>query len=300
MNGGKGMDIITRESLMQDQAMQDLLQFLKLYKRNTEANDIFEMVSYIEGLEAKLDQAIGELSTIREQLSELQELSNRRPLKEALLDISTKMGESCENMKQQIFTIKEEVKSKTSEIVEEIKEKGEAALHKMSEFLGIKERLLGVKKSIEGNIEKADHAMALIKATGRHVRKAVNHMHNAGRIIAGKEETAQKEQGKVSAEGVIKAPWAVSKALYTTINKQVDACVGKLEQLDKRIVERGEEKAKDYVDSAVFHASADMNITADEFFNSEAFEVFMEINKGLACNERVLHPTVKTNPIAVR
>lgn len=80
---------------------------LKLYKRNTEANDIFELVFYIEGLETKLNQAIGELSTIREQLSELQEMSNRRSLKEVLTDMSAKLEESCENMKQQIFTIAE-------------------------------------------------------------------------------------------------------------------------------------------------------------------------------------------------
>ena len=76
--------------------------------------------------------------------SSLKEWSRKKAnksLKAVLKKSVDSLEQQCHKMKEQLFEIKEEVRGKASEIVEEVKQKGKKALNKVSEFLGIKEKL---------------------------------------------------------------------------------------------------------------------------------------------------------------
>lgn len=53
-----------------------------------------------------------------------------------------RLNTRCEQIKSQVLEVKEQVKSTAKGIVEEAKEKGRAALYRVSEFLGIKKNFL--------------------------------------------------------------------------------------------------------------------------------------------------------------
>ena len=56
--------------------------------------------------------------------------------------------------------MKAQVKSTAKSIVEEAKEKGKAALYRVSEFLGIKKRLLDIRENVRGAIKTTDKDIA--------------------------------------------------------------------------------------------------------------------------------------------
>lgn len=64
-----------------------------------------------------------------------------KSLKEVLTKTIDNLEQQCQKIKQQLFEVKTEFKEKAAEIVEEVKRKGKAALNRVSEFMGIKDKL---------------------------------------------------------------------------------------------------------------------------------------------------------------
>lgn len=261
--------------LLHEQELHELLQLLRIYKRNKEANDVFEVASYVDGMEKKLDQAINELTTVRKQLDELQERGNSKSIKEIMSDVVTQLEKSCVTMKQQIIEVKQKVKYKVSEVVQSIKEKGETALYKMTEFLGIRNNLKGIRWELSGNLQEVNDTIGKIENFFNRMRHATNYVHNAGRVIMGKEETALKEKGKLSVEDIIKAPWTANKTIFTGLINKVDAATLKLEQLSERVEQR-QQKKEDEISYKVQMQTAETNSFES---NSEVFERFIEMEK---------------------
>ena len=62
--------------------------------------------------------------------------------KKALSEAQERLNARCEQIKSQVSEVKEQVRSTAKGIVEEAKEKGRAALYRLSEFLEIKKGFL--------------------------------------------------------------------------------------------------------------------------------------------------------------
>ena len=68
--------------------------------------------------------------------------------------------------------MKAQVKSTAKSIVEEAKEKGRAALYRVSEFLGIKKRLLDIRENVRGAIKTTDKDIAKTALLAKGFREA--------------------------------------------------------------------------------------------------------------------------------
>ena len=126
------------------------------------ANDVFELVSCIDGLQSKLDLVVGELNSVREQLANMEQKS----LKDTLLEIVNKMESRCAEMKTQLLEIKESVKEKASEIVASVKQKGKEALNRVSEFRGIKDKLVSMRENVRESVADVNRTVAKIDTFG--------------------------------------------------------------------------------------------------------------------------------------
>ena len=107
-----------------------------------EANDTFELCAYVDSLEKKLDSMTEELTNVKQQLIDMQEDTVLNNLKAQVQAAAERLQERCNMMKEQLFVVKDNMKSKASEIVVEAKRSGKAALNKISEFMGVKENYL--------------------------------------------------------------------------------------------------------------------------------------------------------------
>lgn len=72
--------------------------------------------------------------------------------KKTLTEAQQRLNDRCEQIKSQVFEVKAQVKEIAKSIVVEAKVKGRAALYRVSEFLGIKKKLLIVRENIRSAV----------------------------------------------------------------------------------------------------------------------------------------------------
>ena len=201
-----------------------------------QANDVFEICSYVDGLEKKIDSMKEELTNMQNQIKEMQEDTLVNNAKKALSEAQERLNARCEQIKSQLSEVKEQVKSTAKGIVEEAKEKGRAALYRVSEFLGIKKRLLDIRENVRGAIKTTDKDIAKTALLAKGFREAGQTAANAFRTFADKPEVdySQKEQ-KHSITKAILAPMKAVKKILVSMELHLDASIDKLDNLDMNV-----------------------------------------------------------------
>ena len=192
-----------------------------------QANDVFEICSYVDGLEKKIDSMTEELTNMQNQIKEMQEDTLVNNAKKALSEAQERLNTRCEQIKSQVLEVKEQVKSTAKGIVEEAKEKGRAALYRVSEFLGIKKRLLDIRENVRDAIKTTDKDIAKTAFLAKGLREAGQTAANAFRTFADKSEVdySQKEQKHPITKAVLAKMFYNHLGLYGE-----DLKVAKLEQ----------------------------------------------------------------------
>ena len=196
------MDMEAGKTLTNEEVIRELLDLLKKNAMKEQANDVFEICSYVDGLEKKIDSMTEELTNMQNQIKEMQEDTLVNNAKKALSEAQERLNSRCEHIKSQVLEVKEQVRSTAKGIVEKAKEKGRAALHRVSEFLGIKKRLLDIRENVRGAIKTTDKDIAKTALLAKEFREAGQTAANAFRTFADKPEVdySQKEQKQTEPE----------------------------------------------------------------------------------------------------
>ena len=197
-----------------------------------QANDVFEICSYVDGLEKKIDFMTEELTNMQNQIKEMQEDTLVNNAKKALSEAQERLNSRCEHIKSQVLEVKEQVRSTAKGIVEKAKEKGRAALYRVSEFLGIKKRLLDIRENVRGAIKTTDKDIAKTALLAKGFREAGQTVANAFRTFADNPEVdySQKEQKHPITKAVL-APMKAVKKMLVSMELHLDASIDKLDNL---------------------------------------------------------------------
>jgi hypothetical protein len=128
--------------------------------------------------------------------------------------------------------VKAQVKSTAKSIVDEAKAKGRAALYRVSEFLGIKKRLLDIRENVRGAIKTTDKDIAKTALLAKGFREAGQTVANAFRTFADKPEVdySRKEQKHPITKAVL-APMKAVKKILVSMELHLDASIDKLDNL---------------------------------------------------------------------
>ena len=239
------MDIEAGKTLTNEEVIREFLELLKKNAMKEQANDVFEICSYVDGLEKKIDSMTEELTNMQNQIKEMQEDTLVNNAKKALSEAQERLNTRCEQIKSQVLEVKEQVKSTAKGIVEEAKEKGRAALYRVSEFLGIKKRFLDIRENVRGAIKTTDKDIAKTALLAKGFREAGQTVANAFRTFADKPEVdySQKEQKHPITKAVL-APMKAVKKMLVSIEIHLDASIDKLDNLAMD-VRMDKEKNKD-------------------------------------------------------
>ena len=161
---------------------------------------------------------------------EMQEDTLVNNAKKALSEAQERLNVRCEQIKSQVSEVKEQVKSTAKGIVEEAK--GRAALYRVSEFLGIKKRLLDIRENVRGTIKTMDKDIAKTALLAKGFREAGQTAANAFRIFADKPEVdySQKEQKNPITKAVL-APMKAVKKMLVSMELHLDVSIDKLDNL---------------------------------------------------------------------
>ena len=226
------MDMEAGKTLTNEEVIRELLELLKKNAMKEQANDVFEICSYVDGLEKKIDSMTEELTNMQNQIKEMQEDTLVNNAKKALSEAQERLNVRCEQIKSQVSEVKAQVKSTAKSIVEEAKEKGRAALYRVSEFLGIKKRLLDIRENVRGAIKTTDKDIAKTALLAKGFREAGQTAANAFRTFADKPEVdySQKEQKHPITKAVL-APMKAVKKMLVSMELHLDASIDKLDNL---------------------------------------------------------------------
>ena len=276
------MDMEAGKTLTNEEVIRELLELLKKNAMKEQANDVFEICSYVDGLEKKIDSMTEELTNMQNQIKEMQEDTLVNNAKKALSEAQERLNAKCEQIKTQVSEVKEQIRSTAKGIVEEAKEKGRAALYRVSEFLGIKKKLLDIREDVRGAIKTTDKDIAKTALLAKGFREAGQTAANAFRTFADKLEVdySQKEQKHPITKAVL-APMKAVKKMLVSMELHLDASIDKLDnlamnvQLDK---EKYMENAKNLKQTEPERAEAEvvyspMVAEPQEYqYNADAFE----------------------------
>ena len=287
------MDMEAGKTLTNEEVIRELLELLKKNAMKEQANDVFEICSYVDGLEKKIDSMTEELTNMQNQIKEMQEDTFVNNAKKALSEAQERLNARCEQIKSQVSEVKAQVKSTAKSIVDEAKEKGRSALYRVSEFLGIKKRLLDIRENVRGAIKTTDKDIAKTALLAKGFREAGQTAANAFRTFADKQEVdySQKEQKRPITKAVL-APMKAVKKILVSMELHLDASIDKLDnlamnvQLDK---EKHMENAKAQEQTEPERAEAErveseivyspMVAEPQEYqYNADAFENYLRDN----------------------
>ena len=226
------MDMEAGKTLTNEDVIRELLELLKKNAMKEQANDVFEICSYVDGLEKKIDSMTEELTNMQNQIKEMQEDTLVNNAKKALSEAQERLNARCEQIKSQLSEVKAQVRSTAKGIVEEAKEKGRVALYRVSEFLGIKKRLLDIRENVRGTIKTTDKDIAKTALLAKGFREAGQTAANAFRTFADKPEVdySQKEQKHPISKAVL-APMKAVRKLFVSMELHLDASIDKLDNL---------------------------------------------------------------------
>ena len=226
------MDMEAGKTLTNEEVIRELLELLKKDAMKEQANDVFEICSYVDGLEKKIDSMTEELTNMQNQIKEMQEDTLVNNAKKALSEAQEQFNTKCEQIKSQVSEVKAQVKSTAKSIVDEAKAKGRSALYRVSEFLGIKKRLLDIRENVRGAIKTTDKDIAKTALLAKGFREAGQTAANAFRTFADKPKVdySQKEQKHPITKAVLAPMKAVSK-LFVSMELHLDASIDKLDNL---------------------------------------------------------------------
>lgn len=225
------------KTLTNEEIIRELLDLLKKNTMKEQANDVFEICTYVDGLEKKIVSMTEELTSMQDQIKKMQEDTLINNAKKALTEAQERLNARCEQIKSQVSEIKVQVKSTAKNIVDETKAKGRAALYRVTEFVGIKKRLLNVRTVVKDTIVSTDRDIARTALLAKGLRKAGQTVNNAFRTFADKPEVdySQKEQKHHLTKAVLAPMKAVRKLLVSMEMHHLDASIDKLDNLDMTV-----------------------------------------------------------------
>ncbi len=280
MERDKNMEMAETVQLTKEQNLMELVELLRKHNMKEAANSIFEMAAYVDVMEKKMDSVLEELGTVKKQLHKMEEREAEKGLKQTIKRAVSKLEQDCHAMKERLFEVKAEIRSKAGEIVTAAKQKGKAALNKVSEFLGIKKKLQNIRQNVQESIEDVDKSIGKIDVFGTGMREAGQKIANTFRTFADKTEKEYGEK-KFSKTEMIKKPFQAKRKLLSGILNCVNAAIEKTEQLAVDVrqyqTDKEERETGSVVNMEAVNPMELARVAEPEFqYGAEAFEEYQK------------------------
>ena len=240
------------EAMTKDERIIELLETLTRNQMNHEANEVFELCSYVDGLEKKLDAMSVELSSIRQELKAVRENTIPNHIREQMHVVSSHLKEQSQIMKNEIRDIKEHITSKAAEINMAFRKKGRDALFKIAEVTHLKPKLISLRNRVNGATEDVKDTIDRIYELGSQVRMANQNKANAFRTFMGKDQVDYSLKRGITMAEVLAKPWEVRQDLLENMSRHLTGAIENVTSLESHVMsERAEKEITPLVEMAV-------------------------------------------------
>ena len=281
------MEAVEKTNLLKDEMIMELLELLKRNHMPNETNYTFELCAYVDSLERKLDSMTEELANVKQQLKDMQEDTVLNNLKAQVQASAERLQEHCNMMKEQLFVVKDNIKSKALDIVVEVRKKGKAALNKISELFDVKDKLMGIREHVKESQEEVSTTIEKIDAFGVGMREANQKITNTFRTFADKKAVDYSLlEKKFSKTEMVKKPWLAKQKILEAMELRLDAAIDKTENLASDVeIDRMMKSFDSLMEKAHIEQVVSMVAEPNSQYGAEVFE---EYEKAIEAPEIVL------------
>ena len=273
------METVEKSILLREEMIMELLELLKQNSMPQEANHTFELCAYIDSLEKKLDAMTEELTYVKQHLKDMQEDTVLNNLKAQVQAASERLQERYNMIKEQLFVVKDNIRSKASDIVVEAKKKGKAALNKISELFDVKDKLMGIRAHVKESQKDVSATIAKIDAFGSGMREANQKIANTFRTFADKETVDYSHsEKKWSKTEMVKKPWIAKQKILEAMELRLDAAIDKTENLARDVeIDHMMKKFDSLMEKAHTEKVVSMVAEPESQYGAEVFEDYEKI-----------------------
>lgn len=206
-----------------------LAQLSKAAEQYTQDSEyVKELIAQMEMVVEKINYQEERYDALNKKLSDVEVLKEDKEVTERLVKENEDKDGIISHQQDEL----NKAKSTAKNIVDETKAKGRAALYRVTEFVGIKKRLLNVRTAVKDMIVSTDRDIARIALLAKGLREAGQIVNNAFHTFADKPEVdySQKEQKHPFTKAVL-APMKAVKKLLVSMELHLDASIDKLDNL---------------------------------------------------------------------
>lgn len=284
------------KSMTGEEVLQEIIGLLNGNGMQQAANGVYELCTYVDSMNLRMQEMTDELSEVRKQLEEMEKDTFSNNLKKSLSEAADRMENRCKDMKQNLFEVKEDVKSKAHEIVADFKMRGKEALNRVSEFVGLKDKLMNIRNKVREGIADTEKTISRIDALGSGMREAGQKIANTFRTFVDKEETdySQKENHFSKTE-LAKKPWRWQLKFYQGMELRLNGALDKVEDLARDVeLNKSLSGKAEMVQESISPVSMVAELSEYQY-GAESFEAAMDSKKidNIAEPRQLKAPSVK-------
>ena len=216
--------------LVHNENFSELINSLKQNNMHQQADELFELASYIDMLENRLEQFSGELSTIQQLINQTYGQTTQKAMPETI----SETAEKYTVIKTAVTEVKDYIKAKSSEIISDTKLHSKKALNRVSEFLGIKNKLMSILNFVQKSITETERFVSSIESLESGMREAKYMADNTLREFTGKDKIdyTQKENTLTS---MFKKPLEGQVRIFKDMERHLNAAIERTDHLAESV-----------------------------------------------------------------
>ena len=156
------------QTISNDSRIVELLELLAENQMNTQAEQVKQICGYVGTLEKQINSMTEEIKSVRQELVSMKEDTVSNHVRESLKKVADTLQKQCDSLKQQVTELKEKICNKAGKIVDAAKVKGQRALYKITQVIGMRKKLDAIKVKVDRAIGRMEN---LEKAVGECQRQ---------------------------------------------------------------------------------------------------------------------------------
>ena len=224
---------------LNDETINELVEQLKIYNMQREAENVSDIYHTLEQLDNTLNDMAEKISETQKQLRELRSTAFKKEDYAVYQTANGAVGQARIYNTYQKSVIKDvlkKFKEKSAVILNETKIKGKEALYKVAEFGKFKNRLEVIQEHNKMSEAAVKETLEKIDNFGTSLRGANQQIANAFRIFAGREAVDyEKVEKKFSKTKMAMKPYELKNSMLHKLSVVTQKAITGLDNLEKSV-----------------------------------------------------------------
>lgn len=240
------------KELTKEDRIIELLEMLSSQNMQEKMENFVQFCTYVDDLENKIaamQKEMEQMKQMKQGITEAPKETKFVRMKAGIQAEMDQLSEKLQPIREQVKEIKENILAKVTDIMDEAKKKGKAALHRMSEFVGLKDKLQSMQEKVQKAQAKVEHTIDKLEEFGKGMRQANRKIANTVRILFDRETVDyRKKEKKISKTQIALKPLHGISFLLKDMDRTLYSAIKKVEglQVEPRVEQK--EKTKENIE----------------------------------------------------